>query len=67
MTQHLANSLTLAPFAVVSKAPPPVRTEAEIALARAEKSRRRKSQADKKLEDEVSLPSSLAHMTRMTG
>ncbi|GEM10896.1 PAPA-1-like conserved region domain protein [Rhodotorula toruloides] len=37
---------------VVSKAPPSTRTEAEIALARAEKSRRRKSQADKKLEDE---------------
>lgn len=34
--------------------PPPARSEAEIAQLRAEKSRKRKSQADKKLEDEVS-------------
>lgn len=33
--------------------PPPARSEAEIAELRAEKSRKRKSQADKKLEDEV--------------
>ncbi|GAA5875047.1 hypothetical protein JCM3774_003414 [Rhodotorula dairenensis] len=36
----------------VYKMPPPVRSEAEMAELRAEKSRKRKSQADKKLEDE---------------
>jgi len=34
----------------------PARTDAEVAQARAEKSRKRKSQADKKLEDEVRRP-----------
>ncbi|GAA5968388.1 hypothetical protein JCM11641_007616 [Rhodosporidiobolus odoratus] len=36
----------------VHRVPPPVKTESEIALEKAEKSRKRKSQADKKLEDE---------------
>lgn len=47
-------SLTNVPaFTDVSKLPPPARTEAELAELKAEKSKKRKSQADKKLEDEV--------------